>query len=192
MRVETAEKLLIVEDFLKLEWPDDDEADYELIGGRVVPNQGTTSGPHGDIAARIATFLNNFAGITVGEKQTGYAFVGSSTNLGNPQGKFFPKPDVCFVLKDRLPSEFDEIPVAPDIVVEVNSPSDTDERRFEKLQAYQQAGVRLIWSINVLEKFVLVYRADEEYPKLLTAKDELDGGDVVPGFTLKVSTLFQK
>ncbi len=192
MTTETSEKLYTVEEFLNLEWPDDDENEYELIGGRIVANlQGSSSGFYGDVSGRICTEFNNFAGSTAGEKRTGTAFVGSSTTLGQPQGKNNPKPDVCFVLKGRAPENFSgPIPVAPDIVVEVNSPSDTDERRFEKLQAYQQAGVALIWSVHLLEKFVVVYSKNELYPRFFTLNDELDGSDVLPGFKLKVRALF--
>lgn len=191
MTTETEAKFLTIQEFKQLEWPDDDANDYELIGGRVFPRPAKISAKQGNIASKVSTALSNFAGDFAGEKQTGKVFVGASTNLGNPQGKNFPKPDVCFVLLDRLPPEYDEIPVAPAIVVEVNSPSDTDERRVEKLQAYRQAGVPLIWSIHMLEQFVLVYQIDKPYPSLLTPLDELDGGKILPGFRIKVSDLFK-
>jgi Uma2 family endonuclease len=99
---------------------------------------------------------------------------------------------VCFVLTETCPNDFEgEIPVAPDLVVEVNSPSDTDERRFEKLQAYRESGVKLIWSIHMLEKFVIAYKLGVEYPILYTIKDEIDGGEVLPEFKLPVKSLFE-
>ncbi len=189
MSVEISEKLYTVEQFLALDLSDKDE--YELIGGQLV-RQGVTSGKHADIATRVATALNVFGGAAAGEKRLGTVYTGGSTTLGQPEGKTFPKPDVCFVLKGHGPAEFEgPIPVAPDLVVEINSPSDTDERRFEKLQAYQQAGVKLIWSIHMLERFVVVYRAEESYPNFLTAQDQLDGGTVLPNFKLAVRTLFE-
>ncbi|NWJ95227.1 MAG: Uma2 family endonuclease [Chloroflexi bacterium] len=192
MTIVLSEKLLTIPEFLAMEWPDDEfDTDYELIGGRVVARQGITSKSHSLIVGRISTALNIFAGDFAGEKQTGLVFPGGSTNLGNPQGKHFPKPDCCFVLKERLPADSPEIAVAPDIVIEVNSPSDTDERRVEKLQMYQQAGVVLIWSIHMLEKYVMVYQLGKTYPTLLTLENELDGGEVLPGFKLKVSKLFE-
>jgi Uma2 family endonuclease len=103
MTTEILEKFYTIEEFLKLDLPEDE--DYELIRGRIVARQGTTSAKHGDITSRISTEISNFAGYSAGEKQTGLVFVGASTNLGNPQGKNFPKPDVCFVLKERLPDD---------------------------------------------------------------------------------------
>ncbi len=189
MTTEVSEKLYTVEEFLELELPDDEE--YELIGGELV-RQGVTSGKHGDIVSRVSAALSVFGGAMAGEKLKGTVYAGSSTTLGNPKGKNFPKPDVCFVLKGNGPEDFEgPIPVAPDLVVEVNSPSDTDERRFEKLQAYQQAGVKQIWSIHMLERFVIVYSAGEDYPAFLTLKDELGGGEVLPGFKLPVRALFE-
>jgi Uma2 family endonuclease len=197
MLASVIEKLYTVEEFKALELLEDDELeDYEideeleLIEG-VIVRRGTTSGKHADIVMTVGTAINNFAGKSAGEKRTGTVYPGASTNLGNPQGKNFPKPDLCFVLKETYSADFEgEIPVAPDLVVEVNSPSDTDERRFEKLQAYRQNGVKLIWSIHMLEKFVLVYKLDEDEPTLVTLTKELDGGKVLPGFKLPVKTLF--
>ncbi len=103
------------------------------------------------------------------------------------------------MLDNRLPklTEEDEeldspIPVAPDLVVEVHSPSDTEERRHEKLKAYQQAGVSIIWSIHMLDKFVLVYYKDQRHPQLRTLDDVLDAGTIIPGFTLPVKDLFTR
>ncbi len=196
LKVEVSEKLYTIQEFLELEWPDDDENEYELIGGQIVAKQGTTSKQHARIASRITTALNNFAGFGSSAPK-GETFCGGSTTLGQPlsKGTFVPKPDVCFVLNQNKPTTPEEaredlITVAPDIVVEINSPSDTDERRFQKLQAYQQAGVRLFWSINMLEKYVVVYKAGGSEPQLITFSGELDGGEVLPGFKLPVKLLF--
>jgi len=190
---ELATKLYTVAEFLNLEVADEDEEDYELIGGRIVAkSQGSTSATHGEIASLISYYLQAYAGVGAGEKRLGKVYDAVSTNLGQPTGLSMPKPDVCFVLKGRTPDKFaGPIPVAPDLVVEVNSPSDTEERRYEKLVAYQEAGVSLIWTIYVLEKYVMVYRKGEPYPQLFNLKDELDGGEVLPGFKLAVSKLFE-
>lgn len=154
--------------------------------------KGTISAKHGKVAAKVAFALIYFNGEATGEKRFGEIYVGASTDLGNPQGKNAPKPDVCFVSKEQSPDKFAAIiPVAPDLVIEINSPNDTDERRFEKLQAYRQNGVKLIWSIHMLEKFVLVYKLDEDEPSLVTFTKELDGGNVLPGFKLPVKNLFE-
>lgn len=190
MSIQLEEKLYTVPEFLDMEWPDDDECDYELLGGRIVAKSGTTSGKHGDVVIRIGTELNIFAGVKAGEKRIGKVYVETSTTLGQPEGSYCPKPDVCFVRKGNGPEEFDgAIPVAPDLVVEVWSPSDTDERRLEKIQMYQANGVKLIWSIHMLDKYIMVYRLNRPR-SFLDLEDELDGEEVVPGFKLKVNNLF--
>ncbi len=193
MITELGEKLYTVEEFLNLNLPDDDDNEYELIRGRLVAKpKGGVSGEHGDMVARITTELNVFAGVRAGEKSLGKVYSGASSNLGLSQGRSYVEPDVCFVLKDRTPPKFKgPIPVAPDLVIEVWSPSDTTEKIQNKIEAYLEAGVRLIWSVYLLSKFVLVYRLNEPDLKLLNLKDELDGEDVIPGFKVAVRNLFE-
>lgn len=98
--------------------------------------------------------------------------------------------DVCFVLNGRLPTSFSgPIPVAPDLIVEVNSPSDTLERIHNKLESYRKAKVRLVWSINMLEKYVLVYRANDPDTKFVNTNGELEDEELLPNFKLTVKAL---
>jgi Uma2 family endonuclease len=194
MTTEVSEKLYTIEEFLNLDLPDDQA--YELIGGRIVAKPGTTSFKHGSIVVLIAHYLEGFAGVS-SDKPLGRVLSGTSTTLGQllNSSKTFPKPDVCFVLADRLPADLEQIDileVAPDLVVEVNSPSDTEERKFEKLQAYQQAGVKLIWSVHMLGQYVLVFQAGKpNRPAVVTIDEDLDGGSVLPGFKLPVKNIFK-
>jgi Uma2 family endonuclease len=179
--------------FLETAAPEtDDDTEYELIGGQIMSRQGHTSGRHGKLVTAIATRLDVFGGFYAGEKQLGTVYSGASCTLNGENGINYPKPDVCFVLNGRTPPDFTgPIPVAPDLAVEVWSPSDTDEIRNAKIREYRAAGVRLIWSIYMLEEFVAVYRLNQ--PRLLLDNDaELDGGDVLPGFKLPLGVLFKK
>lgn len=104
-------------------------------------------------------------------------------------------PDVAVFLTGRLtPGARGPIPEIPDIVAEVNSPSDTTESIADKIEVYQKAGVPLIWSIYLLAKFVRVYyrQANGSYkPDTVDLDDELDDKEVLPGFKLKVNRLFE-
>ncbi len=186
MTTEVSEKLYTIPEFLALDLPSDVE--YELIGGKVVARpRGSTSGRHGRIVGRLSQWLNNYLDIG----SVGVVYTEASCTLGVSEGLNYPKPDVCFVATGRSPEDFDgPIPVAPDLVIEVWSPSDTDEGRLEKIKAYQAAGVRLIWSIHMLDKYIMVYRYDQPR-SFLDLKDDLDGEDVLPGFKLPVSKLFE-
>jgi Uma2 family endonuclease len=197
MSITFEEKIYTIAELLAFEPSDDEDSEYELdedielIEG-VIVRRGTTGAKHAEITITVGTALNVFGGKAAGSNRLGTIYSGATTDLGNPKGKNAPKPDVCFVSLAQFPDSFEGIiTVAPDLVVEVNSPSDTEERKFEKLQAYHHAGVKIIWSIHMLEKFVLVYKLGEAYPKLFNLADELDGGDVLPGFKLAVKSLFE-
>ena len=79
--------------------------------------------------------------------------------------------------------------VAPDLAVEVVSPTDRAEDVMEKVTEYFQAGVELVWIIYPRLQLVYVY---ESLVKVrgLNAADTLDGGNVLPGFHIPVATLF--
>lgn len=72
------------------------------------------------------------------------------------------------------------MPIAPDLAVEVLSPNDHAYEVDQKVDEYFGAGVRLIWIVNPEKRTVIIHRPDGTVTKL-TAKDALDGEDVVPG-----------
>ena len=106
---------------------------------------------------------------------------------------YFLSPDVSFIAKERLqgakraPKKFFD--GAPDLAVKILSPSDTIEKLHEKIVEYFDNGAKLIWVLNLEEQIVLVYHTPQP-DKLLRTNDELDGEDVVPGFSMPVSELF--
>jgi Uma2 family endonuclease len=112
---------------------------------------------------------------------------------GELDRKNAPIPDVAFIQSGRSVNidELKGFPGAPDLAIEVISPSDTTERIHNKITLYRRFGVRLVWSIYILDKYVLVYNLDDPDVKLLNLKDELDGGDVAPKFNLNVGKLFE-
>ncbi len=102
-------------------------------------------------------------------------------------------PDAAFTFRANV--EGGKVPSAavpllvPDVVVEVMSPSNTRREMERKLDEYLTAGVRLIWYVYPEEHVVYVY-AGSTTAHRLTATDTLDGGDVLPGFTLRLAELF--
>jgi Uma2 family endonuclease len=79
--------------------------------------------------------------------------------------------------------------VIPDLVVEVVSSSDRPLEVAEKVRMWLDAGVRLVWVVYPTRQIVEEHRP-QQAPVTLTASDQLDGGDVVPGFTLPVARVF--
>lgn len=102
-------------------------------------------------------------------------------------------PDVAFfswacLPGGRVPTE--AIPdLAPDLAVEVLSASNTLGEMARKRREYFAAGVRLVWEIDQEARTVEVYSAPDD-PVVLTQEQTLDGGDVLPGFTLSLRELF--
>lgn len=103
-------------------------------------------------------------------------------------------PDVSFISWRRLPGR--KLPVSPipdlipDLAVEVLSKGNTGAEMERKLADYFQAGVRLVWYADPGSRTVRVYKGLAERPTVLTEADTLDGGDVLPGFSLSIREWF--
>ncbi len=76
--------------------------------------------------------------------------------------------------------------LVPDLVIEVVSPNDKVSELDEKIDAYLLDGVRLIWVVDPQRRKATVYAPDMEQPHHLNVNGVLDGGDVLPGFTVKL------
>ncbi len=163
---------------------------YELINGEIVemppPNRINSL-----IAGLILTALNVFIkehkieGFVFGA-DGGYALSETDVRI----------PDVSFVYKSRMPdiSNMDVI-VAPDLAVEVISQGETPRMINDKTALYLNAGTRIVWNVFPDEKVVEVWtkgRGDKLEMQPFTTEDTLDGGDVLPGFTLSVAEIFQQ
>ncbi len=99
-------------------------------------------------------------------------------------------PDVAFISRDRLPTMIEGfVPLAPDLAVEVLSPSDRRADVLAKIAMYLQAGVRLVWLVDPDPKTVTVF-AENQPVSVICSDGMLDGGEVLPGFTVAVSDIF--
>ena len=109
-------------------------------------------------------------------------------------------PDVTFIRWDSLddPDLIEDpaeafLDISPDFVIEVLSPSNTAKEMAIKLGEYAAAGVRLVWYVDPDAKEVTVYpKGKERGKKVLGLDGVLDGGSVLPGFTLPVAKIFEK
>jgi Uma2 family endonuclease len=102
-------------------------------------------------------------------------------------------PDVAFLSWQRLPrGEFPRerwLDLAPDLAVEVVSKKNTRKEMDRKLADYFAAGVRMVWYVYPTKREVHVYVAPEKCTVLIE-QQTLDGGDVLPGFSLALKDLF--
>jgi Uma2 family endonuclease len=164
---------------------------YELIEGKLIEKMSSGE-EHGWISRIILTRIDRFDP----DGKLGVMWPSTSFVL-SPQNT--PIPDLGFLIASRVPKKRGKkaIRQIPDLVVEVWSPSDLRskpeyETAMAKIKMYQAAGVRIIWSIDPRNHKVEVYHPDTSGPiAVLEINDELDGEDVIPGFKLKVSTLFE-
>jgi len=108
----------------------------------------------------------------------------------NPDTLVFP--DVGYISFARLGDhDLNEyLPFAPDIAVEIISPSNTQEEISTKTALYLRHGAQIVWAVYPKSQLVYVYRADGTY-QIIGRDGTLDGGAVLPGFSLKVSALFE-
>jgi Uma2 family endonuclease len=99
-------------------------------------------------------------------------------------------PDVGFISKSRQPQRPHVTwnPLAPDLAVEVVSPTDRPQHIADKVANYLLAGT-LLWYVYPDEQQLKVY-APGQPVKTLGINDVLDGGQVLPGFTLTVKDIF--
>jgi Uma2 family endonuclease len=179
-------QLVTVTEFLRQVEADPDTR-LELIDGviyKVTSNQKSSSAGAWIIAALGIYFGDTDPGDITGA-DGGYTF----------GGDYFV-PDVAFVARERQPEQPDVTynPIVPDFAVEAISPSDLEhptERIDKKLKKYQAAKIPLLWLVFPSRQEIAVY-AHGKYVRTAGIDDTLDGGDVLPGFTLAVKRIFRK
>ena len=102
-------------------------------------------------------------------------------------------PDLAFASWDRIPNRRRPTTsiagFAPDLAIEILSPSNRKAEMKRKRTEYFAAGVRLVWEVDPRKRIVTTYDAPE-HAMILDASMTLDGGDVLPGFSLALADLF--
>jgi len=141
---------------------------------------------HGAVAARLAKVLMDYADAQdlgqVVAAETGFTLATDPDTVR--------APDAAFIRRERLP---DPPPVgfarlAPDLVVEVLSPDDRPGEVLAKVADWLSAGTGLVWVVDGARRCARVYRADGSDSPVENG-GVLDGEDVVPGFTCKLSAI---
>ncbi len=179
------EKLYTAEEFWEIaSQPENDGRRLELDEG-VIVEMAPSSQENTVIAARLIYFLSAH----ILAKGLGYVTApDGGFKLGASKAR---QPDAAFLSKARHAELGDSVfPVAPDLAVEVVSPN---EDVFKKVNEYLRAGTHLVWVVYPDEMTVYVCRLDDEgnlrsHP--VGVEGILDGGDVLPGFTLPVRDIF--
>jgi len=96
-------------------------------------------------------------------------------------------PDVAFITKERLPQERNRfLPIAPDLAVEILSPTNDFDDLMLKAEEYLQQGTQIVWVVITSTREVIVCTAEGKQ----FVKDVLTAPKLLPGFELPVSTIF--
>jgi Uma2 family endonuclease len=151
-------------------------------------NTEIASGLHAVIGANLDWYLSAF----VRPNKLGRV-LNSSATYNFKDGLPKRQPDVSFVSFEKMPVPVDdELIFAPELAVEVVSKNDIAYEIEAKVKQYQDAGVRLIWVIYPFSRTASIYRLNRGLiSQTLGPDDELDGENVIPGFRVKISALFE-
>ncbi len=178
------EKLYTAEEFWEVaQLPENEGRRLELEDG-VIVEMASSKPINTVIAGRVIHFLNAF----VIPKNLGYVTVPDGGFELSP--KTVCQPDAAFVSKKLLPKLPSNFKLAPDLAVEIVS---KNEDVLKKTNEYFRAGTQIVWAIYADEKAVYVFQLDDDSNlrgKTFGIDDILDGGDVLPGFSLPVRDIF--
>ena len=182
----TSARLMTADELLHM--PSDGKR-HELIEGELIKLTPPPGFQHGLTAAKALVALHEF----VRPRRLGAVVAAETGFLISSDPDTVRAPDAAFVAADRLPEGGlppGYLRLAPDIVVEVVSPSDSASYIQQKVCAWLAAGCRLVWVVYPESRSVTVYRSMEG-AKILGPNDILDGAPVLEGFGIPVSELFE-
>ena len=149
---------------------------YELIKGELIVSPAGMQ--HEGIAAELIGLLIIYLKV----QRLGRVYT-SSVGFALPSGDLL-SPDVSFVRNENLPDGKSPVgfgQFAPDLAVEIISPSDNLTDVEDKVELYLQNGTQLVWVINPKIGRATVYRADGTV-SLVRTEGNLNGESVLPGF----------
>lgn len=179
----TTEPQTTIEDLERLA---DSECRYDLIRGELI-EMPPAGGEHGEIAAGIIGRL--WSHVTA--NKLGRVYTSETGFLLARAPDVVLAPDAAVVLTERVPVRRPGYyEVSPDLVVEVVSPNDSASYVQRKVLEYLNAGVRMVWIVYPEQQTISVYEPGDRV-RFLTRDATLDGGDVLPGFSVLVAQIFE-
>lgn len=163
--------------------PENADRLFELINGEIVEKVPTQK--HGMIVLKLGARLLDW----VEQHKVGRVAVDVRHRI--PEDNHNARlPDVSYYADDSKPIvERGPTPYMPDLAVEVQSPDDSLPVMRAKARYYLENGCGVVWLVIPEKQLVEVYQTDG-FEDILTNADTLDGGDLLPGFTLAVKDIF--
>ncbi len=153
---------------------------FELVNGRIVEKM--PNGIHGQLQAALILEL----GIYLKSKPVGSVFGEVNYRL-DPKNEHESKaPDASFIRAEKIPTKLDKfLAVAPDLAIEIVSPTDAADDVFDKAGYYLAYGVKEVWLVFSRAKMVVVYDSAG-----IRKTDTTLATPLLPGFELNVKALF--
>ena len=163
------------------------EGRWELIDGELVEMS-----PSGRASAKLATWIAHLLLGFVAPRGLGEVYGADGGFVLFPDRPLVRVPDVAFVRAERLvdQDEYGFLHLAPDLAVEVRSPTDRTPDVLAKIEMYREAGVPLVWLVDPDARTVGVSGGGQN-GRVLQGGDWLDGGDVLPGLWIDLAELFR-
>lgn len=160
---------------------------YEVINGELV-ELAMTGEEHSWIELKILLALGNF----VAGKNLGRVYPGDTDFVlkGEPKNiEIQRKPDASFVKTEHVTPTKGFIYRAPDLAVEIISPSQSYTEIRNKVNEYFNYGTQQVWIVIPSSKTIEVFTAQNTF-NTFTIDDTIDGGDLLPDFSLSVAQIF--
>ena len=165
--------------------PEDDKR-YELDEGELI-RMSPGNPTHGRIAARLVIRIGQF----VERNNLGEIYAADTGFTLGREPDTVRAPDVTFVRRERLAevtkTGFPEM--APDLAIEVASPSETATSLDRKIKQYLRAGTTAVWVVAPRRRDVTIHHRSAE-PQTLGENDIVEQPDLLPGFHLAVKEIF--
>ncbi len=158
----------------------------ELVRGELIM-MSPGKGRHGVVSARILGELIAF----VRENALGEVLDSSAGYVLARDPDTVREPDVSFLSTERFKGQDLDafLEGAPDLAVEVLSPSNTAAEMRAKMDDYFGAGCQIVWIVDPLRKSIVVHRPDGS-SAILTEEDTLTEGELLPGFSVVIREVF--
>jgi Uma2 family endonuclease len=159
---------------------------HELIKGEL-----TTMTPAGSEYGESAAWICRILGTHIVNNGLGRSFGTETGFIIERDPDTVRAPDFAFISKSRNKSRTPKgfFAGAPDLAVEVLSPHDRAVEMEDKIQQWLDAGCVCVWIVNPTRRTITIHKRNSQ-PQVLSAADEINPGDVLPGFSAKVQDLF--
>ncbi len=179
----TAPKLLTADDLLRLY--------SEGVYGELIRGELHETMPPGEEHGTVMADMTIVIGAFVKQQRLGRVTAGDAGVWIERDPDTVRGPDIAFFSTDRMQAG-PPLPgysvTVPDLVVEIVSPNDKSHEVYDKARMWLSHGVRVVWVVQPESRTVEVHRSDVGV-EVVSSDEELDGGDVLPGFACRVSDI---